>query len=210
VTKLYDQLTERPQTEINHSRLNPQERAELRQLKVLQSTDLTNKGGSGRFTTVYYLEGDEQQAAEVFVEKNRAQLEGVDFSKKNVVQQAVSRDVYDWILHALGKRELEKYDSVVREVRPEEEVTWVISRDHYENYPMRRYSIGEKPSVRIDGVSLRDLYDSVDETVLQSDLEGHDAIKGDVRYILDYYRVADAFSCVPATVNGEMAIEKHE
>jgi len=130
------------------------ERADLRQIKVTQSTDLTNKGGSGRFTTVYYLKGDERHAADVFVETNRSQLEGIDFSRKNVVQRGVERDVYDWILHTHGKREVEKYDSVVREVRPNENVTWVISRDHFDAHPMRRYSVGGTPAVRIDKTSI--------------------------------------------------------
>ncbi|WP_226039524.1 hypothetical protein [Natrinema sp. DC36] len=99
MTSLYDQLAECPQTKINVGGLTYDERADLRQIKVTQSTDLTNKGGSGRFATVYYLEGDERQAADVFVKTNRSQLEGIDFSKKNVIQRGVEREVYDWILH---------------------------------------------------------------------------------------------------------------
>ncbi|PGF16190.1 hypothetical protein CP556_08740 [Natrinema sp. CBA1119] len=210
MTSLYDQLAERPQTKINVGGLSYDERADLRQIKVTQSTDLTNKGGSGRFTTVYYLESDEPQAAEVFVETNRSQLEGIDFSKKNVVQRGVEREVYDWILHTLGKRELEKYDSVVREVRPDENVTWVISRDHFDAYPMRRYSVGETPSVRIDGTSLRKLYDGFGEVITAGNLEEYDTVEGDVRYVLEYYRVADGFACDPVTHKSEMAIEKRD
>jgi len=178
VTRLYDQLAERPRTAINHSSLNPTERAELRRIKVTQSTDITNTGGSDRFTTVYYLDGDEQQAAAVFVAKNEAQLEGIDFGSKNAVQQTVDREVYDWILHALGEHELEKYESVVRETRPDEAVTWMIDSDHYERYPMRRYSIGETPTVRIDHHSLDALYEGFDDVITASDLEAHSAIEG--------------------------------
>ena len=207
VTALYDQLAERPRTGINVGGLSYDERADPRQIKVTQSTDLTNKG-AGRFTTVYYLEGDERQAAEVFVEENRTQLEGIDYSKKNVVQRGVPRNVYDWIMHTLGERELEKYDSVVREHRPEEAVTWVISRDHFDSHPMRRYSIGETPSIRVDGISLQKVFDTAGDVLTMSDLETHDAIEGDVRYILEYYRIADGFACDPVTHDSEMAIGK--
>jgi hypothetical protein len=210
VTRLYDQLAERPRTAINHSSLNPTERAELRRIKVTQSTDLTNTGGAGRFTTVYYLDGDEREAAAVFAEENAAQLEGIDFGSKNAVQQAVDREVYDWILYALGERELEKYESVVRETRPDEEVTWVIDRDHYEQYPMRRYSIGETPTVRIDRHSLDALYEDFDDVITASDLEAHTAIEGDVRYVLEYYRVADGNTCDPVSHDGEMAVRKRD
>ena len=210
MTRLYDQLAERPRTAINHSSLNPTERAELRRIKVTQSTDITNTGGSDRFTTVYYLDGDEQQAAAVFVAKNEAQLEGIDFGSKNAVQQTVDREVYDWILHALGEHELEKYESVVRETRPDEAVTWVIDSDHYERYPMPRYSIGETPTVRIDHHSLDALYEGFDEVITASDLEAHSAIEGDVRYILEYYRVADGSTCDPVSHDGEMAVRKRD
>lgn len=210
VTRLYDHLAERPRTAITHSTLNPAERAELRRIKVTQSTDATNTGGSGRFTTVYYLAGDDQRAAAVFAKENATQLEGIDFDKKNVVQQALERDVYDWVLDALGERDLVKYDSVVRETRPADEVTWVIDRDHYEQYPMRRYSIGETPSVRLDRRSLADLYDSFADVISAPDLEAQAALAGDVRYVLEYYRVADDFPCEPISHDGEMAIRKRD
>lgn len=114
----------------------------------------------------------------MFVTENEAQLEGIDFGSKNVVQQAVAREVYDWILHALGERKLEKYDSIICETRPDEEVTWVIDHNHYEQYPMRRYSIGESPTVRIDHHSLDTLYKSFGDVISASDLESHNAING--------------------------------
>ncbi|PGF14371.1 hypothetical protein CP556_22045 [Natrinema sp. CBA1119] len=208
MTKEYDRLTEHPRTAIDHSNLNYDERAQLRKIKVTKSSDMTNKGGAGRLTTIYYLEGDKQEAAEVFVEENRDKLETIDFSRKDPIQRAVSREVYDWILHALGEREIEKYDSVVREVRPAENVTWVIGRAHYEEYPMRRYSTGEEPSVRVEKLSLDDLYESFDDVITWSDLGEHNAIEGDARYILDYYRVSKDFTCDPVSHDGEMAIQK--
>ncbi len=209
MTKLYDKLTERPRTKINTGGLSYEERTELRQIKVTRSSDTTNTGGGGGFTTVYYLKGDDRRAAEVFVEENRSQLEGIDFSKKNVVQQGVSREVYDWILHYYGERDLEKYESVIREVRPDGP-TWVISRQHYDDYPQRRYSIGETPSVRIDQLSLEELYESFDDAITMTELEAHDAIEGDSRYVLEYYRVADGFACDPVSIDGGMAIQKRE
>jgi len=210
VTRLYDQLAERPRTAINHSSLNPTERAELRRIKVTQSTDITNTGGSDRFTTVYYLDGDEQQAAAVFVAKNEAQLEGIDFGSKNAVQQTVDREVYDWILHALGEHELEKYESVVRETRPDEAVTWMIDSDHYERYPMRRYSIGETP-LRADRPPLaRCPLRGLRRRDHRIGSRGSQRDRRDVRYILEYYRVADGSTCDPVSHDGEMAVRKRD
>jgi hypothetical protein len=210
VTRLYDQLAERPRTAINHSSLNPTERAELRRIKVTQSTDITNTGGSDRFTTVYYLDGDEQQAAAVFVAKNEAQLEGIDFGSKNAVQQTVDREVYDWILHALGEHELEKYESVVRETRPDEAVTWMIDSDHYERYPMRRYSIGETP-LRADRPPLaRCPLRGLRRGDHRIGSRGSQRDRRDVRYILEYYRVADGSTCDPVSHDGEMAVRKRD
>jgi len=111
-------------------------------------------------------------------------------------------------MHTLGERELEKYDSVVREYRPEEAVTWAISCDHFDSYSMRRYSIGEAPSVRVDEISLQEVFDTAGDVLTMSGLENHGAIEGDVRYSLEYYRVADGFACDPVTHDSEMAIEK--
>lgn len=117
--------------------------------------------------------------------------------------------LFDWILHYYGERDLEKYESVIREVRPDGP-TWVISRQHYDDYPQRRYSIGETPSVRIDQLSLEELYESFDDAITMTELEAHDAIEGDSRYVLEYYRVADGFSCDPVSIDGGMAIQKRD
>ncbi|WP_265109612.1 hypothetical protein [Halosolutus halophilus] len=155
---------------------------------------------------MYYLTGDERAAAEVFVEENRNALEGIDFSSRNLIQSAAPREVYDWILHYLGERELHKCETVVYEQR-KSGIHWVIDRDHFEQFPNRRYSIGEQ-GARLDDISIRELYESLSDEIVESELEDHDAINGDVRYILEYYRIADEFACDPVTVDEEMAIRK--
>ncbi|ELY94795.1 hypothetical protein C484_05182 [Natrialba taiwanensis DSM 12281] len=57
------------------------------------------------------------------------------------------RAVYDWILHALGKRELEKYETVVLEERPDG-TRWVIDRQKYDESPNRCYTVREQHSAR--------------------------------------------------------------
>ncbi len=74
---------------------------------------------------------------------------------------------------------------------------------------MRRYSVGETPSVRIDRTSLGKLYDGFGEVITTTDLEEYDTVEGDVRYVLEYYRVADGFACDPVSHGGEMAIKKN-
>lgn len=86
----------------------------------------------------------------------------------------------------------------------------MIDCDHYEQYPMRRYSIGETPTVRIDHHSLDALYKSFGDVITASDLESHNAINGDVRYVLEYYRVANGFACDPVSRDGEMAVQKRD
>ena len=207
MTKTYDQLAEEPQTQINRNRLNLEERQELRQISVGRTSDVTNLGGTGNFETIYYLEGDERRAAEAFVDENRDALKGIDFSKKNILQTSVPRVVHDWVLHFLGKREIRKYETVVLEIR-DDGPQWVIDRQQYDEYPNRRYTTSENRSARVDDLSLTDLYDEFRETILESDLRDHEAVSGNVRYILDYYRVAGEFDCDPVSLNGEMAVRK--
>jgi len=61
--------------------------------------------------------------------------------------------------------------------------------------------------VRIDRHSLDALYEGFDDVITASDLEAHSAIEGDVRYILEYYRVADGFAGAPVSRDREVAIK---
>ena len=206
MTKQYDRLSESPQTGIAKSDLSFEERADLRQLRVTRRSDVAPEY-DGSFTTVYYLEGDERAAARVFVEENREQLEAIDFSNPDPVQSSVSRELYDWILHELGERELRKYRTIVYE-RRRDGTEWVIDRDHFEQHPMRRYAPNET-AARIDAsMSASDLYEEFDETIERIDLIEHDAVAGNERFLLEYYRVAGPFACEPTTIGGQMALEK--
>lgn len=147
MTEVYDPLTTGPQTQVDVSHLNFEERQELCRISVTRTSDVTNIGESGDFSTIYYLDGEERQAAAVFVDENRELLADVDFSKKNVLQTSMPRTVYDWILHALGKREPEKYETVVLEERPDG-TRWVIDRQKYDEFSNRRYTVREQHSAR--------------------------------------------------------------
>jgi len=207
MTVQHDQLKREPQMNINRGDLSLEERSELRMLQV-QGAGTKGPNFTDTFTAIFYLEGDERQAAEMFVEENREQLETIDFSKRDIIQQSLSRDLYDWILHFLGERELRKYRTVVLETRSDG-TCWVMDRDHFETNPVRRYSIDK--SARVDGLSLEELYDEfeTDTEITEGEIEAHDAVSGVGRQILEYYRVAGLFDCKPTTVGGELAVRKH-
>ena len=208
MTELYEQLKERPQTDMNISNLNLEERQEVRRIQVRGTTGLQQSNTPGKFTGVFYLDGDKRAAAEVFAEANEELLDEIDFTKRNPIQTSVNRSVYDWILHAMGERVLSKFETVVLEERPDG-TEWVIDRPHYESVPNRRYTAAGENSCRVDAdVDLRTVFDDHKETVTESDLREYDGLDGDVRQLLDYYRSAEEFDCVPATVDGELAVEK--
>ena len=206
MTAVFEALEGGPQTGINIGKLSVDERVLVRSIQVRGTTGETTAVSVGELTAVYYLVGDERAAAERFVDENRAQLAQLDFSRRNLVSTSVDREVYDWILHALGDREIERYETVVIERR--DEVTWCIGRRTYEETPMRRYTTAGSGSVRLDELSLRTLYDSLGETITVVDLREHPAIAGDVREVLDAFRQSSAFACRPITVGDELAIEK--
>lgn len=213
MTKFYDRLQEGPQTDVDRAQLSLKERAELRTLRVRSS-----RGGPvnipDRFTDVYYLQGDERRAAKRFVEENRKQLEMVDFSGPNFVAASLSREMYDWVLHFLGERELRKYSNVIYE-RRRDGTEWVIDREHFERFPDRRYTRSKEPSVRIDpAYSIHEVYDELGDPIRESDLRKHPAVSGEVRCLLEYFRVAGAYDCAPVTITKddglrtELAVEK--
>lgn len=204
-TKQYDRLTESPQTGINRNALSMEERMQVQYLRVNRRSDRP-PAYDGRFTTVYYLDGDERMAAKKFVEENRAQLEAIDFSHPDPVQRAVPREVYDWILHFLGERKLRKYQNLVYEQR-RSGVEWVIDRDHFEAYPNDRYRPASTAAVA-KSVPLESVYRDLGVVITETDLENHDAIEGSETNVLEYYRVAGPFDCEPVISDGTLAVRK--
>jgi len=204
MTSYFDAVQDEPQIRPRLGQLSPEERMTVRSIRIPTGGSVS----TGRFAGVAYVLGDERRAAEVFVEENRDGLEAVDFSRQNIISRNVDREVYDWILHELGERELQKYDTVVIEHRPNENVTWCISRREYEENPTRRYSTGSEGSARVADYSLAELYDDFGTTITEQDLKSHSSAAGDVRQILDSFRVSDAFDCQPISLGDQLAVEK--
>lgn len=208
MTSLYDSLQAEPQVDIDRALLAPMERAELRVLSVNRSSTNESPEYPGSFISVYYLEGDERRAAKRFVEENRKQLEAIDFSNHDIVTRSLDRTSLDWVLHFLGERELRKYQTVIYE-RRRDGTEWVIERDHFEERPNRRYTASSRKTVSVDeSLSIEQLYDDLEAVIRPRDLQKHDAVHGSVRWLLEYFRVAGVFNCVPITVDGTPAIEK--
>lgn len=207
MTSEFDRLQTEPQTKIDIGQLAADERMVVAQIQIKGTVGVTASDSVGNFTGVYYLAGDERAAAERFVVENRAALDAVDFSTRNPISTSVDREVYDWILHFLGERELERYETVVIERRPDGTI-WCLGRQRYEETPMRRYTESGTGSARIDELTLADLYAAFEGMITESALVAHPAISGDVREVLDAFRQSPEFGCVPTTVDGELAVEK--
>ncbi|QIO20911.1 hypothetical protein [Haloarcula sp. JP-L23] len=208
MTKAYQKLQSGPQTSIARSELNYDERADARVISVRGTTGLAQVNNPGKFTNVIYLEGDEEAAAELFADVNADLINAIDLSAKNVLQTSVPRQMYDLILNASGRREIRKYPTVVFE-RREDGTIWLIDRNRYETHVDRRYTTSETGSARVPPeVSIEDLYDQQGSVIAESDINST-TITGDVRQVLDYYRVASGYHCQPTTVdNGQLAIKK--
>lgn len=208
MTSPYDRLVDGPQTSIDRAQLAPRERSELRTMAVRVPKNRT-ADYNGTFTDVYYLEGHERRAAGLFVEENREQLKTVDFSRSNVVASSLAREEYDWVLHEFGERELRKYQRVVYE-RRSDGTEYVIDRKQFETRPARRYTTSPwKTAIVDDSIAVGDLYDDLGGVITPNDLREHDAIEGPAGLLLEYFRVAGSFDCIPITVDGDTpAIEK--
>jgi len=207
MTSVFETLRNAPQTKIDLGQLSPDERMIVDTIQINGTVGVTRSDTSGDFTGVFYIVGDEKRAAEQFVEQNKATLEAINFSRRNPISTSVDRDVYDWILHALGERELEVYDTVVIERRPDD-IVWCIGRQTFEGTPMRRYTESGTGSAKLDGVSLESLYESFRQQITESTLEAESAVRGDMRVILDAFRQSAAFECRPTTVDSELAVTK--
>lgn len=208
MTNAYERLLEGPQTGINRSQLNFAERSEVRVIQVRGTTGLVQTNKPGKFTSVYYLAGDERAAAKCFADVNAELLDEVDFSARNTLQTSLPRDIYDRILDVTGHRKITKHPTVVVETRRDDS-QWVISRDRYDNQVDRRYTTSEPGSAQVpDTVSLPEVYRAQDETITETDLR-RTAILGDVRQVLDYFRADETFDCKPtSTEAGELAVRK--
>ena len=204
MTSYFDSIQDKPQLRPRIGQLSPEERMMVRSITIPTGDSVS----TGRFAGVVYVLGDERRAAEVFVEENRDGLKGVDFSRQNLISRNVDREVYDWILHELGERELVKYNTVVIECRPDTDVTWCISRQTYEENPTRRYSTGTEGTGKVSECSLAELYDEFGATIAEKDLSSHASAAGDVRQILDAFRVSDEFDCRPISLGDQLAVEK--
>ena len=207
MSTVFETLCDEPQTEIDLGQLSPDERMVVDRIQINGTVGVSSSDTHGNFTGVFYIVGDEKRAAERFVEQNSTMLEEIDFSRRNPVSTSVDRDVYDWILHALGERELEVYDTVVIERRADG-TTWCLGRQTFEETPMRRYTESGTGSAKLDGVSLEALYESFGHQITESTLTVESAVRGDVRMVLDAFRQSTAFECRPTTVDGELAITK--
>ena len=207
MTGCFNRLQAEPQTEIDIGQLTPDERVVVRQIQINGTVGVTASESVGGFTGVFYVTGDEQAAAKRFVAENREALDQVDFSRRNSISTSVDRELYDWILHFLGERPLEKHETVVIERRPDGTV-WCLGRRTFEETPLRRYTESDTGSARIDAGGLTGLYESCGELITESTLRAEPVVAGDVREILDAFRQSTEFSCEPTTVDGELAVRK--
>lgn len=208
MTTAFNQLQESPQTGVSRSDFSLEERSLVRKLDVTGGPGSAQSGNPvGSFSPVYYLEGDLEAAARVFTEVNADALERVDFTRQNVVSSSVPQEAYDAILHHLGERVRTVYSTVVREDRPDG-VTWVLDREYYESQPETRYTVGKPSVAKVPAeLSLEGVFERVSSPIVADDLRDA-GIKGGVRQVLDYYRVAGEFACVADSVDGEIAVVK--
>jgi len=212
MTNAYESLQEGPKTGLSRGQFAPDERAEVRVLKVDSSHGRSSTGEYvGSFTSIYYLEGDESAAARRFAEVNAESLDRIDFSTSNVLDSNLSRELCDLVLHHAGERVREVHSTVVRENRANG-VTWVMDREYYETTGRGRYSIGSSKAAKVPArISLEAIFREViaGEPIQPATLE-EAGIEGGVRQVLDYYRVAPDFPCTPTTVNGKLAVIPEE
>ncbi len=203
----YERLQAKPQTGLNIGSLTPTQRSEVRTLRITSSWPIGPNSIDCR--TIYYLEGDEQAAVELFVEEHRDQLEEIDWTKRNPIKSSLSQVIYDKILHELGERRISKTETMVREDRPNGDV-WLIDRKWYENRPDRRYSVTPHKSApkvaKLAGQSPENVLKEIDsEIITESAVRSY--VEGDKRLLLEYLRTSDKIACLPITHDGEMAVK---
>ncbi|MFC7044615.1 hypothetical protein ACFQH6_03565 [Halobacteriaceae archaeon GCM10025711] len=187
MTKAFDQLRERPRTDVRKNLLSYEERMVLREISVAGTRGTQRKARGGRWTPVYYLEGDDQRAAELFAEVNAERIDRLNRSGRNSPQSSLSRPLYDRVLEAAGYKTIRKYRTVVVEGRHESSRTLVIDRDYYEPGGAQRYSSGS-PNARVPaGTSLDEIYEAAEGAVTYDVLREH-GVEGDLRMAIRYFR----------------------
>jgi len=206
MTARFEALEEYPQINLNIGLLALDERLLVRKIQIRGTAGVSKSTSVGQFTPVYYILGDEKRAAAVFVNQNESTLESLDFSTRNLISTSVDRTVYDWILHALGERTLEQYETVVIERR--DRVIWCIGRQTFEETPLRRYTEAGTGSAKIANQTLTSLYESQPAVITPTTLSKDPTVDGDPREILDAFRQAPQFECIPTTINGDLAVRK--
>ena len=171
MTSAFDSLLDGPQTGVGLGDLAYDERVHVRRLRPTAGSDADPERRLGRITPVVYLVGDERAAAELFVEENEDALRRLSFdgSGRNPIESNVDRPIYDWILHALGRRRLDPYDTVVIEYRPEADVTWCVGREAFVSRVDRRYSTSHPDSAKVDGTLPALFVDLLAEVVEETD-----------------------------------------
>ncbi|GAB6863223.1 hypothetical protein ACFR97_10315 [Haloplanus litoreus] len=200
MTKAFEKIQEGPQTEFGLGDFNYEERTHVRQIRI--SGRNTREDGAA-FNAVVYLEGDDKRAAQKFVEVNREELEQIDATGRNFLQDAVAREIYDWILHYLGERKLEKFETVVREARPDGTI-WIIDRDRYEEHHNRRYTASESGVVKLTDTTPMELFESFGPLITWSNIDDHDCIEAHTPVtLLEYYRVSPEYSVEPLEISRE-------
>ncbi|WP_435067718.1 hypothetical protein [Haloplanus sp. C73] len=196
MTQVFDRTVQSPQTDVNLDEYNTEERRHIRKISVQGSQSF---GENGPLKSVVYLRGDEREAARKFVEANMEQLKEFDLSGRNRLQEYLNREIYDWVLHFLGARALEKFETVVRESRPDG-TTWIIEREQYERHN-RRYTVSEGKVAKLSEVTPRKVFDSFGSVVTESDIETHDQVKTkDPMALLEYYRVSPDYNVEATTI----------
>jgi hypothetical protein len=197
MTTLFEKVQNEPQIEFNIGELNFDERAEVRRIRI-QGAD---SWGKGAFNSVLYIDGDEKAAAKKFVSANESQLAELDFSKnRNALQDKISREVYDWILHYLGERVIEKFETVVCESRPDG-LEWIIDRDRYERQPNRRYTVAEGGVVKVADTTVDELFESFGAIISKSGIADHDHVDTETPVtLLEYFRVSDEYAVEPLEI----------
>lgn len=153
MTAAFDALLDGPRTGIGLGDLAYDERVHVRRIRPTAGSDADPERRLGRITPVVYLVGDERAAAELFVAENEDALRQLSFdgSGRNPIESNVDRPIYDWILHALGRRRLDPYETTVIEYRPDPDVTWCVDREAFVNRVDRRYSTSHPDSAKVDG-----------------------------------------------------------
>jgi hypothetical protein len=204
----YKRLQDGPQTGIQISHLDLEERIQTRKISVTGARG--NSGNfSGKLITVYYLQGDEQEAIKRFVEFNREALGQIDFAERNAIQSALELPFYDAVLEEVGYAQVRRYRNTVVERRENGE-TWIVDRDYFEQAKRRqdRYRIGKTHAARIESeISLTEVYEAMPELFARHDLA--DWVDGHPPVLMQYYLDCLQYDCLGCLTGYPEKIRKY-